>query len=408
MNRTLLILLLIGLTVPVFSQQTIKGTVVTMNGEPLPGSSVFLSNTSFGTISDKNGYFELTNIPAGRYDLIASSIGYETNVYSFSAEQLPLLVKIQMMVKVKELQNVTVEPFVEEGWDKWGATFMRDFIGSTPNAKSCRIKNQKAIHFRYYKKSKRITAYSDEPIVIENRALGYIINYQLEEFEIDFTKGSATYAGYPYFEEIDKNRNSIRQRWRTAREKAYYGSVMHFMRCLYRDSLFQNNYEVHRMVRIPNAEKERIKRIYAAATKVTFDSVTKRTAVNMNFDQMAKDSQDYYQRVLNQKDYKEIYGTGTLTADSLLTKTEGSEKLMFFTDYLYVTYKAEPEDKEYITYWSENRSPTFQRSYLMLTGNRAISVDISGSYYPPQELFSMAYWAWSEKNADLLPQDYEP
>src|SRR5258706_13083281 len=124
------------------AQPTIKGRVVTAgNGVPVPGSSVFISNTSKGTTADKNGYFELNDIPSGKHELIISSIGYETNVFSFSSEQLPLQVKVEFQLKVKELQNVIVEPFVEEGWDKWGKTFLDNFIGNTPNADRCTIKN---------------------------------------------------------------------------------------------------------------------------------------------------------------------------------------------------------------------------------------------------------------------------
>src|SRR5215510_3614474 len=108
-----------------FSQQTIKGRVIAAgSGQPLPGSSVFITNTSKGTTADKNGYFELNDVPAGKHELIISGIGYETNVYSFSSEQLPLQLRVEMEIKVQELNNVTVEPFLEEGWDKWGQTFL--------------------------------------------------------------------------------------------------------------------------------------------------------------------------------------------------------------------------------------------------------------------------------------------
>ncbi|MET0394175.1 MAG: carboxypeptidase-like regulatory domain-containing protein, partial [Chitinophagaceae bacterium] len=118
------------------SQQTISGRVVSAaTGEPLTGASVFISNTSVGTTTDHSGFFILQHVPGGRNELIASSIGYETNVFSFSAEQLPLRLRIEMTLKIKELENVIVEPFTEEYWDKWGRLFMEKFIGTTPNAR---------------------------------------------------------------------------------------------------------------------------------------------------------------------------------------------------------------------------------------------------------------------------------
>ena len=136
------ILLCLLVCVSVFAQRTITGKVINViNGEPVAGSSVFISGTSVGTLSDQSGDFILNDVPGGRHDLVISSIGFETNVFSFSSEQLPLRVRIEMTVKVKELENVTVEPFVEEGWDKWGQTFRDYFIGYTPNARNCEIKN---------------------------------------------------------------------------------------------------------------------------------------------------------------------------------------------------------------------------------------------------------------------------
>ncbi|MEO8403855.1 MAG: carboxypeptidase-like regulatory domain-containing protein [Chitinophagaceae bacterium] len=410
MNKKPAILLyFLFLPVFLFSQKTIKGFVVNgATGDPVAGSSVFLNSTSIGTISDKTGYFELNNIGEGHYDLIVSSVGYETTIYSFNTSQLPLSLKVQMSVKVKELENVTVEPYVKEGWDKWGLRFTDEFVGLTPNAQRCKIKNSEAIQFRYYKKSNRLVAYSDEPIIIENKALGYNIRYQLEDFEIDFSKGSCSFSGFPFFEDMDKDKKTVRHRYKEAREKAYYGSMMHFVRCLYKDSLEQNGYEVRRMVRSPNLEKQRVKNVYAAARTMTINPTTKARIFSLHLDSLQKDSTAYYDRILSQKDYKEVYGSSILTADSVIIGMEGSIKQLFFTDYLYITYKKGIEAKEYIAFSGESRSQTFQRSYVWLVEQQPIAIDGIGNYYPPQQLISMAYWAWSNKNGDLLPQDYQP
>lgn len=405
---------LLLLQFPGFSQQVIKGTVVDRSaGSPVGGSSIFLSGTSIGTISDKSGQFELKNIPPGRYELVISSVGYETNVFSFSTEQLPLQVRIEMVVKVRELANVIVEPFVEEGWDKWGSTFLANFTGQTPNALRCRIRNTESIHFRYYKKSNRLIAYSDEPIIIENRALGYNISYQLEEFEVNFRNQTSLFTGYPFFEDIYRNAERMKRRWNKARDKAYYGSMIHFMRSLYADSLMQNDFEVRRMKRIPNLEKERVKALYRSGgvsiiTIGTSPRASQSIVTSGLADSLRKDSVDYYQRVMGQKDYIEVYGNAQLTGDSLFIRSVGQYKELFFTGYLYITFKGEPEDKAYLAFHKENRSPVFQRSYITLLAGNPIEIDINGNYFPPQELFSMAYWGWSEKIAEMLPSDYEP
>ncbi len=44
--------------------------------EPLPGASVFILGTSWGTSTDYDGYFKLTNIKKGTYDIVVSYVGY--------------------------------------------------------------------------------------------------------------------------------------------------------------------------------------------------------------------------------------------------------------------------------------------------------------------------------------------
>ncbi len=404
--------LLFFVPLTLLSQRTIQGRVVTASGkEPVAGGSVFISNTSYGTVTSKDGYFEIADIPPGKYDLIISSVGYETNVYSFSTDQLPLKLRVELEVKVRELQNVVVEPSVEEGWDKWGKVFLDNFVGQTPNARQCKIKNEGSIRFRFYRKSNRLVAYSDDQIVLENKALGYIIKYQLEDFEVNYKTNTTLFVGYPLFEEIDKKRKGLQRRWQKNRDKAYYGSMMHFMRAVYNNKLAAEGYEVRRMVRKPNLEKQRIKKIYrpvrlTGAVKISGSNGKLLTVSSQ--DSLSTDSSEYYQRVLSQNDNIDTYGRDTLTADSLVIEQKGELKAIYFDDYLYVTYKRELEDEEYLLYYSERRKPTFQRSYIFLQNHQLIAIDPNGSYFPPQEIFSMSYWGWNEKMSNLLPLDYKP
>jgi TonB-linked SusC/RagA family outer membrane protein len=69
---------------PVAAQQSPQtGTIVGMvtngeTGQPMPGVQVFLEETTVGRITQENGRFLLTNIPAGRYTVIAQMIGFGT------------------------------------------------------------------------------------------------------------------------------------------------------------------------------------------------------------------------------------------------------------------------------------------------------------------------------------------
>jgi hypothetical protein len=182
------------------------------------------------------------------------------------------------------------------------------------------------------------------------------------------------------------------------------------MYSLYHNNLQQQGFEMRRMSRVPNEEKERVKKIYRPQRVVT----TRMNGVTITRDgkndqpQSLQDSSDYHERMLQQKDYLEIYSRDLLTEDSLILREEGEYKILFFTDYLYITYKNEMEDPDYILQFGERRSPVFQRSYISMPGQNPVAIDRKGNYYPPQEIFSSAYWGWSEKMADCLPSDYKP
>lgn len=390
-------------------QQIIKGRVVNAStGATIAGCSIFIASTSKGTVSDNAGAFLLENVPPGKHDLIISSIGYETNVFSFTEAQLPLLLKIELSIKVKEMENVTIEPSVEEGWDKWGKSFMDNFIGNTENSLQCRIKNEKSIRFRYYKKSNRLTAYCDEPVLVENKALGYIISYQLENFELNFKEQSISYLGYPLY--VPMGGKGRQQKWQRKRDEAYTGSILHFMRSLFSNQLVEEGFVVRRMVRTPNYEKQRVKAIYSSGMKKQLTNNVMRIEISNGIPVTADagDSSDYYQAVLRQKDYIEEYGAAILSADSLVVESYPTYKLVHFDDFIFVTFKKEMEEVGYLSTEFSKRNVTFQRSLVMLLGNQLITVDKSGSFYNPQEFFTAAYWAWSEKMANSVPVDYWP
>ena len=48
------------------------------NGEPIIFTSVYLKGTTFGTATDVNGYYNITQIKPGSYVLMVTYIGYDT------------------------------------------------------------------------------------------------------------------------------------------------------------------------------------------------------------------------------------------------------------------------------------------------------------------------------------------
>lgn len=391
------------------AQRTITGTVVDeTSNAPLAGASVFITNTSRGTVSDSKGAFELINVPEGQYELIISMVGYETIVHAFNSSQLPLRMRAEMTAKVAELKNVVVESYIEDGWNKWGKTFLEAFIGTTPNAQHCKIKNTKDIRFRYYKKSNRLEAIADKPLIVENKALGYRIQYQLEQFEINFSQQSSMFAGYTLFTSLGKNPTSSKGRWERNRSAAYKGSMMHFMRCLFTDKLKEEAFSVVRMKRVTNQEKERVRKIYRPAMPgIRINTSSGQTSSLIVDTTKNQDSVNYYMSVLRQPDYTDEYTSKPLTLDSLLLRTEAGMKVLYWPDYLFVNYSAKPE-QAYLDNMFLQRKPAQQQSRIFLKEGSPIAVEANGNYYPPQDVYTLGYWSWTEKVANMLPVDYEP
>lgn len=400
-------------------KNTIRGRVVQgETGAAIPGASVFITNTSKGTVTDSSGAFELLNVPAGSYDLIVSSIGFETHAYTYKAEQLPLRLEIRLKPKVEELQTVVVEPDEKNGWQRFGQFFINNFIGTNENGRDCRIRNYTTLRFRYSQKNGILKVLADEPLIIENKALGYRVKYQLENFYFNYRSHILIYYGYSLFSELDKKGPSKRQL--RNREKAWNGSIMHFMYSLYHDSLADAGFDVRRMTQRPNEEKQRVKLAYRQSMKanepVASDNLSVQRLPGTGIvstrpatrNRGISDSSAYYNNVLRQPDIINEYGKTLLTADSLLTRTGTKTKSLFFTNYLYVVYKKEDEDRDYVRFTNEGRQPySIQRSNVFLPDSTAVTIEPTGNYYPPQSFMTMGYWAWDEKIGNLLPLDYK-
>lgn len=78
LNRLVGIVMLVLLPLGVIAQSTVKGFLRSEDsGEPIMFASVSLEGTSFGVMTDIEGFYSLSRIPAGTYDLVISSMEYE-------------------------------------------------------------------------------------------------------------------------------------------------------------------------------------------------------------------------------------------------------------------------------------------------------------------------------------------
>jgi iron complex outermembrane recepter protein len=78
--RLIFFVLFAALDISAQSQPTnlFSGKITNARSTPVPGSTVYLLNTNEGAVSDEQGNFSFNNLPAGKYVMQVSAVGYAT------------------------------------------------------------------------------------------------------------------------------------------------------------------------------------------------------------------------------------------------------------------------------------------------------------------------------------------
>src|SRR5450631_604881 len=220
-----------------FTQRILKGRVVTEGtGKPLSAVSVYLNNTSKGTVTDEQGTFIINDFPQGKSRLVVSYVGYETYVKLINSNDSPGELIIPLKPKPEDLKGIEVKLPDPDGWRKWGKFFTDIFIGTSSNSFGCKLENPDVIKFRLNPDNSLIV-YATGPIQINNLALGYEIKYKLEEFVYDRSSKVVTYNGYALFNDLALSHPKKAQKWKASRLDVYKGSLLHFMRSFFVNKL---------------------------------------------------------------------------------------------------------------------------------------------------------------------------
>jgi len=211
---------------PTRGQATLTGTVVdSTTGEPLADVNVFIAGSMRGTATNDQGRFRLTGIRLGAQQLYVSSVGYKAESRSLNLrESKTYTFEFALQEKIVEGEGVVVEAERDEQWQQRYERFKAAFLGETPNADQTEILNREVLSFDGGLGS--LEAFAARPLIIENRALGYRVEYHLEDFQL--TRRRTQYDGEPLFEELDGS-PAQEARWARARREAFLGSFHHLM-----------------------------------------------------------------------------------------------------------------------------------------------------------------------------------
>jgi hypothetical protein len=95
----------------IFAQEgTISGFIFDETSrESLIGANVYLKGTDMGTATDGQGYFVLSNIPTGQYDLLISYLGFESKHEQIQMEESgKIVLDIELKPALVEMSSVEV------------------------------------------------------------------------------------------------------------------------------------------------------------------------------------------------------------------------------------------------------------------------------------------------------------
>jgi hypothetical protein len=369
------------------SKKILKGVILdSIKNQPISNATVFVSGTSNGVKTNEQGKFSLW-IPNGKYNLIAISTGYKAYNKAIHTNELPDSITISLNTKPNRKIN-----YDRNGWEHWGGYFFRNLIGTSTAAQNCKIKNAEALHFLAFGQNNEFSVTADEPLVIENKALGYTITYQLDFFHYNVNTGYCTYLGFPFFQSM-QGPAKIQGKWNKNRIEAYEGSVLHFMRSVYLNRINEEGFDVRRLQKVRNSASLMSNQHYLNDSDLQKKSVSSE----------AKKMQSLYDQILNPDDYKEIIGTA-LTADSIAYAIDKTTAGGDFDNFLLIIYKKKESPAEYQILYNE----TGMMSQIVLINQKSIEISGNGSYYAHADLMFLGYWEWSEKIGNMLPFDYVP
>jgi hypothetical protein len=332
----------------------LTGTVADAESERgLPRAHVFIASSMIGTTTDRDGKFVLEGVPPGAHRLVVTMLGYESvHVDTLFRAGKQYEFDLHLESTTIELEEVVVNARLARRWQRRLIKFTRLFLGETENSNLTTLLNPEVLSFT--SRLGKLSATATEPLIIENRALGYQVQYYLKEF---FHYGNTLkYDGEPSFTELIPTDSLEAERWRINRQAAFAGSQRHFLLSVLAGQAEEEGFEVYRRFSLePNSSR-----------------------FIMDSNQLLKP------------------GPSPL------------EKLLTFTGILEIVYTKESEDNNFKQWqrqpeWSR---PGPQRSFMELNSGPT-AIDESGEVIDPYGVRVYDYYAF-ERIADKVPKEYRP
>ena len=212
-----------------------------VSGQPLARATIRVGRTHQHTTSDSTGAFTLPEVPLGSHDVMVVAPAYGTSVQFLIVSEEGIV--NDAVFRLPRLPSTDDAAASEEGAADENRqpkravprVFERLYLGS-PRFPECTLTNPSTVGFttevRGNAEVMRVTA--NEPLVIENRWLGYRVHVALQGMVMIRRRGGFTmlHENIAAFEDLTPRDDEERKRWRKNRREAYRGSLQHFLAAL--------------------------------------------------------------------------------------------------------------------------------------------------------------------------------
>jgi hypothetical protein len=350
---------------------SISGKVTDETGAPLPGATIFLTDSKKIGATETDGVFSLSQIHPGTYELVIKMIGFVTLVQSVTIRNESINLAVSLQKDNIILPEIIVKSKYDPDRPYYLKLFTQNFIGTSDNASECKILNPEVIILYYDIKKDALIGQSTEFIKVKNEGLGYTVSFLLNHFELNTQTNVSSYEVKPYFEELAGSKSKQNQ-WKKNRIIAYQGSIRHFFKSVFNNTTEDEGYLVYHLPGKLNPED--LPGIAPVNTNTLF------TPINKDFS---------------------LLKTNSIQADS----TESSK--------LYVVYTREKEPAKFFNNSPEHinlpvtiKANQSQVSQIVINAN-SLLLDKNGNLSPGNKTLFIGFWA-SERAADLMPLDYSP
>ncbi len=246
-----IILLCLAFTKVGYSQESINsisGYVYDKSsGEPIEDVNVYVSNTTWGSSTNKEGYYRIKQIPVGIQEVVVTIVSYQYESKKILIkEDSQLRMNFNLNPIIYELDPTLVEGTIPTDWYRDLDFFKKYFLGQSFFARECVIENEIYLEFKEPNDT-FFMALVDRPLIIINKALGYRIDCVLVNYLYNYDQKKWTWSIKPKFSELKPESADQTEEWQQNRQKAYQGSLYHFLRSFRSYELKEEEYDIYKV-----------------------------------------------------------------------------------------------------------------------------------------------------------------